>query len=178
MAVALPPMRSLRDFLTDAQFSCSTFNNMDRMNNRIIKNLIYYQSNYILTVIVIFLLVGFLHPKDFLIGTISVAVTLTVFAVVQSHTPQLAKIKRQYPLLVPVAVLGSAVLVVHALASILVFLWGFVMPLAGGIKDKMAGYMQDFVMLHAATRKRNVKNKFANTVEVFKEDVSPMNIIL
>ena len=34
------------------------------------------------------------------------------------------------------------------------------------------------VMLHAATRKRNVKNKFANTVEVFKEDVSPMNIIL
>ncbi|XP_074619312.1 PRA1 family protein 3-like [Acropora palmata] len=165
MAVALPPMRSLRDFLTDAQFSSSTFNNMDRMNNRIIKNLIYYQSNYILTVIVIFLLVGFLHPKDFLIGTISVAVTLTVFGVAQSHKPQLAKIKQQYPLLVPVAVLGSAVLVVHALASILVFLWGFVMPLA-------------VVMMHPATRKRNVKNKFANTVEVFKEDVSPMNIIL
>ena len=58
MAVALPPMRSLRDFLTDAQFSFSTFNNMDRVNNRIIKNLIYYQTNYILTVIVIFLLVG------------------------------------------------------------------------------------------------------------------------
>jgi len=61
MAVALPPMRSLRDFLTDAQFSSSTFNNMDRMNNRIIKNLIYYQSNYILTVIVIFLLVGYVY---------------------------------------------------------------------------------------------------------------------
>ena len=73
----------------------------------------------------------FLHPKDFLIGTISLAVTLTVFGVAQFHQPQLAKIKRQYPLLVPVAVLGSAVLVVHALASILVFLWGFVMPLAG-----------------------------------------------
>ena len=58
MAVALPPMRSLRDFLTDAQFSSPTFNDMDRMNNRIINNLIYYQTNYILTVIVIFLLVG------------------------------------------------------------------------------------------------------------------------
>jgi len=92
-------------------------------------------------------------------------VTLTVFGLAQSHKPQLAKIKRQYPLLVPVAVLGSAVLVVHALASILVFLWGFIMPLA-------------VVMLHAATRKRNVKNKFANTVELFKEDVSPMTIIL
>ena len=73
----------------------------------------------------------FLHPKDLLIGAISLAVTLTVFGVAQSHKPQLAKIKRQYPLLVPVAVLGSAVLVVHALASILVFLWGFIMPLAG-----------------------------------------------
>ena len=58
MAVALPPMRSLRDFLTDARFSCPAFIDMDRMNNRIIKNLVYYQSNYILTVLVIFLLVG------------------------------------------------------------------------------------------------------------------------
>ncbi|XP_067042114.1 PRA1 family protein 3-like [Acropora muricata] len=165
MAVTLPPMRSLRDFLTDAQFSSPTFNDLERMNNRIINNLIYYQSNYILTVIVIFLVVGFLHPKDLLIGAISLAVTLTVFGVAQSHKPQLAKIKRQYPLLVPVAVIGCAVLVVRALASILVFVWGFIMPLA-------------VVMLHAATRKRNVKNKFANTVELFKEDVSPMTIIL
>lgn len=34
------------------------------------------------------------------------------------------------------------------------------------------------ILLHAATRKRNIKNKFANVVEVFKEDVSPMTIIL
>ena len=34
------------------------------------------------------------------------------------------------------------------------------------------------ILLHAATRKRNIKNKFANVVEVFKEDVTPMTIIL
>ena len=34
------------------------------------------------------------------------------------------------------------------------------------------------VSLHAATRKINVKNKFANNVELLKEDVSPMTIIL
>ena len=34
------------------------------------------------------------------------------------------------------------------------------------------------ILLHAATRKRNVKNKFANMVELFKEDVSLMTIIL
>jgi len=34
------------------------------------------------------------------------------------------------------------------------------------------------ILLHAATRKRNIKNKFANVVELFKEDVTPMTIIL
>lgn len=34
------------------------------------------------------------------------------------------------------------------------------------------------ILLHAATRKRNVKNKVANMMELFKEDVTPMTIIL
>ena len=34
------------------------------------------------------------------------------------------------------------------------------------------------ILLHAATRKRNIKNKFANVVDLFKEDVTPMTIIL
>lgn len=34
------------------------------------------------------------------------------------------------------------------------------------------------ILLHAAMRKRNIKNKFANTVELFKEDVTPMTILL
>lgn len=34
------------------------------------------------------------------------------------------------------------------------------------------------ILLHAATRKRNIKNKFANTMELFKEDVTPMTILL
>ena len=71
------------------------------------------------------------HPKDVLIGAISLAVTFTVFGVAQSRKPQLARIKQRYPLLVHVASLASAVLVLHALGSILVFLWGFIMPLAG-----------------------------------------------
>ena len=71
------------------------------------------------------------RPKDVLIGAISLAVTFTVFGVTQSRKPQLARIKRQYALLVYVASLASAVLLLLALGSILVFLWAFIMPLAG-----------------------------------------------
>ena len=58
MAVALPPVRSLQDFLTDAQFTTPTFNDRDRMENRMVNNLIYYQTNYFLSAIVIVIFVG------------------------------------------------------------------------------------------------------------------------
>jgi len=130
-----------------------------------INNLVYYQTNYFLSAIIIFILVGTLYPKDLIIGAVSLVGTFILFGVAQSHEPRLARLKRQYPSLVPVAVLGLAVLIVHALGSILVFLWGVTMPLA-------------VILLHATTRKRNIKNKFANVVELFKEDVTPMTIIL
>ena len=72
-----------------------------------------------------------LYPKDLIIGAVSLVGTLNLFGVAQSREPRLARLKRQYPSLVPVAVLGLAVLIVHALGSILVFLWGVTMPLAG-----------------------------------------------
>lgn len=58
MAVSLAPLRSLQDFLTDAQFTAPTLNDKDRMDNRMVNNLIYYQTNYFLTAIAIFILVG------------------------------------------------------------------------------------------------------------------------
>ena len=72
-----------------------------------------------------------LYPKDLIIGAVSLVGTFILFGVTQSHEPRLARLKRQYPSLVPVAVLGLAVLIVHALGSILVFFGGVTMPLAG-----------------------------------------------
>ena len=58
VAVQLPPVRSLQDFITDAQFTAPTFHDRDRMENRMVNNLIYYQTNYFLSAIVILILVG------------------------------------------------------------------------------------------------------------------------
>lgn len=42
-----PPFRTLDDFLLgSARFSVPDVRNLDRWNNRIINNLLYYQSNY------------------------------------------------------------------------------------------------------------------------------------
>ena len=58
MAVQFPPVRSLQDFITDAQFTAPTFHDRDRMENRMVNNLIYYQTNYFLSAILILILVG------------------------------------------------------------------------------------------------------------------------
>ena len=72
-----------------------------------------------------------MYPKDLMIGAISLVSTFILFGVAQSREPRVAKIKRQYPSMVPASVLGLAVLIIYALGSILVFLWGVTMPLAG-----------------------------------------------
>lgn len=72
-----------------------------------------------------------MYPKDLVIGAISLVSTFILFEVAQSRKPRVAKIKRRYPFLLPASVFGLAVLIIYALGSILVFLWGVTMPLAG-----------------------------------------------
>lgn len=54
-----PPLRSLDDFLlSSARFSAPDVRDLERWNNRIINNLLYYQSNYFLSALGFLLLVG------------------------------------------------------------------------------------------------------------------------
>lgn len=55
----LPPLRSLDDFLLgSARFQIPNLKDMEKWNNRVINNLLYYQTNYLFLSIVIFLIVG------------------------------------------------------------------------------------------------------------------------
>ena len=57
--VEIAPMRTLDDFLLEsARFQLPAFKDPERVVNRIINNLLYYQTNYFLTAVMIFLIVG------------------------------------------------------------------------------------------------------------------------
>ncbi len=53
------PFRTINDFLLDATWSIPNFSDFPRLNNRIVSNLIYYQTNYFVFGTVLFLLVGY-----------------------------------------------------------------------------------------------------------------------
>jgi hypothetical protein len=52
------PFRTINDFILDATWNVPNFSDFPRLNNRIVSNLIYYQTNYFVFGIALFLLVG------------------------------------------------------------------------------------------------------------------------
>src|SRR5277367_1005805 len=53
------PIRSLDDFLLEsARFQVPSVKDLEKWNNRIINNLLYYQTNYYLLIGAVFILVG------------------------------------------------------------------------------------------------------------------------
>jgi len=55
----LPPLRNLDDFLLEsARFQIPNIKDLDKWGNRVVNNLLYYQTNYFFMSVVIFLIVG------------------------------------------------------------------------------------------------------------------------
>ena len=54
----IAPLRSINDFLLDGLWNIPDFSDNERLNNRVINNLIYYQTNYFVLGIAVILLFG------------------------------------------------------------------------------------------------------------------------
>ncbi|KMQ93851.1 pra1 family protein 3 [Lasius niger] len=55
----LPPLRSLDDFLLEsARFQLPNLKDLEKWGNRVVNNLLYYQTNYLFMSVIIFLIVG------------------------------------------------------------------------------------------------------------------------
>ncbi|XP_070559578.1 PRA1 family protein 3-like [Ptychodera flava] len=164
--VQVPPLRSYKDFLGEsARFQTPTFNDPVRWNNRVVNNLIYYQTNYFLTAVCIFLVVGCLHPIKMLIGLGAVAMAFGLFVYATEHKREMKRFKQDHPFLSVLAILGAGYFIVYVCGALLVFLWGIALPLA-------------VIFLHASFRMRNIKNKYSTTAETFGLKRSPMGVLL
>ena len=55
----ISPLRTLDDFLLEsARFQVPNFQDLEKWGNRVYNNLIYYQTNYFLMSVALFILVG------------------------------------------------------------------------------------------------------------------------
>jgi hypothetical protein len=164
--VKVEPLRSLDDFLLNsARFQTPNFGDLERWSKRVKENLVYYQSNYFLMIIIIFLIVGIANPGQMLLGMAVVAGMMVAYNQLTKNQRVAMDFKKEHPLACLILILVGVYLIISLLGSVLVFLFGVCLPLSA-------------TFIHASLRLRNVKNKLANMKEKLTLKKTPMGIIL
>ncbi|VDM29060.1 unnamed protein product [Toxocara canis] len=127
-------------------FKMPPFRDLPRWNNRILSNLLYFQTNYFAITLVLVVLSSVLHASDTIIG-------LSAIALIQA--------RREHAL----ATLGGFVIAsyyfIYTIGSVIVVLFTLAVPLL-------------FVMLHASVRLRNLKAKINHQLERVGLKKTPM----
>jgi len=164
--VKFAPFRPLEDYLLEsARFQPPDFNDPERWANRVMNNLLYYQTNYFFTIVVVHLLIGFMHPGQMLLGLIAICSVFAIFVSLSNNQAELRRFKRHHPVACTIAIVAGGYAIMHLFGSIMVFLFGIALPLA-------------LVLVHASTRMRSTKSKISNKLEKIGFVRTPMGLLL
>ncbi|KAG9335287.1 hypothetical protein AGOR_G00162490 [Albula goreensis] len=161
-----PPLRPLDDFLLgSARFSAPDFRNLERWNNRIINNLLYYQSNYFASAAVFLAIVGYFQPLKLFLGALVVTLVFLGFVWAAENQAAIRRFRRTHPSLSVATILGGTYLVLSMLGGVAVFLFGIAFPIL-------------LILIHASMRLRSLKNKMENKLESIGLKRTPMGLLL
>ncbi|EFN86626.1 PRA1 family protein 3 [Harpegnathos saltator] len=162
----LPPLRSLDDFLLgSARFQIPNLKDLEKWGNRVVNNLLYYQTNYLFMSVIIFLVVGLIHPVKMLVGMLAMLVILGVFIYVSMEGSAAYNFKKRYPAVGITFIILAGCFLTYTLGSLIVFFLGILLPFC-------------VTFVHASLRLRNMKNKLVNKIEGIGLKRTPMGIFL
>jgi len=154
------PFRTLDEFLlSESRFQIPDFNNMDKVANRIVNNLLYYQTNYFVASLLIFLLNIFLNPGQMIFGLLTMTAMFGLLYYLSATQDKLKKIKQNHPMMVMVSTFLVGYLLIYQIGCVVSFLLGVLMPVV-------------FTLVHATLRMRNMKNKASGVKSAFWRKVS------
>ncbi|ROL50758.1 PRA1 family protein 3 [Anabarilius grahami] len=158
--VEIAPLRGWDDFYPGSErFARPDTRDLAKWNNRVVSNLLYYQTNYLVLAIVVFLIVGFMNPVSMFTGAAVIA-SVFIGSVWAGENKAIIK-KFKFFFLVMVV----SYFLMSLFGGVMVFLLGIKLPLL-------------LIFAHASLRLRNMKNKLENKMESAGLKKSPMGIIL
>ncbi|XP_023170746.1 LOW QUALITY PROTEIN: PRA1 family protein 3 [Drosophila hydei] len=165
----LPPLRTLDDFvLGSARFQLPNLKDFDKWGNRVVKNLLYYQTNYFLVFLAIYVIMIVFNPMKIISGLFVQALVIAIiwqFFSSKSKTnfiasrltggnQILAQQNAQQKWYILAAGLLGGYLFLHMISAVLLTAFTLLLPIS-------------VTFIHASLRLRNMKNKLANTIESF-----------
>lgn len=175
----LPPLRTLDDFvLGSARFQLPNLKDFEKWGNRVVKNLMYYQTNYFLLFLAIYILMIALNPVKIVSGLLVQGLLIAIiwqFFSGKSKTNFIASrlssgnpIMNQHNAQQKWYILAGALLIsylfLHWISAVLLTAFTLLLPIS-------------LTFVHASLRLRNMKNKITNTIENFGPS-TPMGALL
>ncbi|KAM9859821.1 ADP-ribosylation factor-like 6 interacting protein 5a [Aulostomus maculatus] len=162
----LAPLRRWDDFFPGSErFAKPDVKDLAKWNNRVVSNLLYYQTNYLAVALVVFFAVGLLDPLGMLTAMAVVSGVFLSSGWAGQNRAIISNLKRQNPTAFMIAVMVASYVFMSMLGSVMVFLTAVAVPLA-------------LIFTHASLRLRNLKNKLENKMEGAGLKRSPMGIVL
>ncbi|XP_056660382.1 PRA1 family protein 3 [Monodelphis domestica] len=166
MDVHVPGLRAWDDFFPGSdRFARPDFKDISKWNNRVVSNLLYYQTNYMVLAALVISIVGFLSPFNMILGGTVVVLVFTGFVWAAQNKDFLRRLKKQYPTTFVMAVMLASYFLISFFGGVMVFVFGITFPLL-------------LMFIHASLRLRNIKNKLENKMEGIGLKKTPMGIIL
>ncbi|KAM4588320.1 ADP-ribosylation factor-like 6 interacting protein 5a [Odontesthes bonariensis] len=164
--VELTPLRSWDDFYPGSErFARPDVKDLARWNNRVVSNLLYYQTNYLVLAIAVSLIVGFLNPMGMFTAMAVLSAVFLGSVWAGENRTVINNFKRQNPMAFVIAIMVASYILISMLGSVMVFMSAITLPLA-------------LIFAHASFRLRNMKNKLENKIEGAGLKRSPMGLLL
>ncbi|XP_031700773.1 PRA1 family protein 3-like [Anarrhichthys ocellatus] len=162
----LAPLRPWDDFYPGVdRFAKPEFGDLTKWNNRVISNLLYYQTNYFAAAVVVFLIVGFLNPFGMFLGGAVVSLVFMVSVWAGENQVMVKNFKRKNPTLFIIVVMVTSYFLLSLCGGVMVFIFGITFPLL-------------LILIHASLRLRNMKNRLENNIQSVGLKKTPMGVIM
>lgn len=176
--VQFEPLRTMDDFLWEsARYAAPNYQNLHKWNNRVIQNLLYYQTNYLCLTLVIFAIFAVTNFSQ------TINILLMLLLIIGAYTILLMPLQRSNtgtgsPTIAELCCIIRDKSRHHMFIAAVVFAL-FVLYMLGAVLNMllMVAFPISLSFLHASFRMRNVNNKMTN---LFYQRIqnTPMGILL
>lgn len=152
------------DFLlSNARFQIPQIDDLEKWGNRVVKNLLYYQTNYFVMAAAVFAIIGLFHP-----GKICVGIALafgSVYGFSKFFCDTAPGSTRPNIYVVCGGIAAISYLILYILDALLIVAFAILLPVS-------------LIFVHSSLRLRNLSNKLTNTLEIVSIKHSPMGKFL
>jgi len=129
MGIDLAPFRSMDEFaMSQAKFELPELTNPEKWSSKLVSNLLYYQTNYFVGWLIIFLLVCFFSPSKMFFALVTLAIVFGVQYYLSVNHVQVKTWKKNHPTVIMAGTLIIASLLLYQFGWVRVFLLGITLP--------------------------------------------------